>query len=298
MSRSDSYLDPKLLSQLANLELVARCVVEGFFAGLHASPFRGLSTEYSNHRDYTIGDETRFVDWKVYGRTDRLYIKQFYRESNTPVYLMLDSSASMGLAAAGEISKLQYGSYLGAAFSHLALKQADCVGLILFDHTIRSYLAPATKRSHLFSLLSLLERNEPEGVTDLRSVMHSASQLMHQRGVVILISDLIEDDSAVMHALARLKHQGHDVLVLHVLDARERLLDFNGPVVLEDLESDVRMEVDAPTVAGAYRTRVQAYLHHIKQAALGLRADYVLCDTSNPLDRVMAAVMNQRRRRL
>ncbi len=294
--KTRNYLDPVFLSRLTNLELVARCMVEGFFSGIHPSPFHGFSVEYSDHREYVVGDELKFVDWKVYGRTDKLYIKQFQQETNTTVYLLLDSSLSMAFQDAGAVSKLDYASYLAAALTHMMLKQSDSVSLLCFSDRVLNRVPASSRRTQLNAVLAGLQANRAQGRTRLADILHQMAELAKRRGLIILLSDLLDDQQDIFDGLAHLKYLEHDVLVFQILDHQELMLDFNGAIQFEDMESADKIRVNAPSLRAAYQHRVQVFLDKI-QKTLGSRAmAYCLCDTSLPMDRAMMAYLAQRRR--
>ena len=211
MSSNREYLDPIFLSKLANMELVARSAVEGFFAGMHPSPFHGFSVEYSDHRQYHSGDELKFVDWKVFGRSDKLYIKRFQQETNTTVYILLDNSKSMSFAGKGSVSKSRYGSFLAAALSYLMLSQGDSTSLILFADKLVKKIPAQSKRTHLNVILAALQYNEPAGQTNLANVLHAIAETSKSRGIVVLISDLLDDEGSIFKGLSHLKFLRHDV---------------------------------------------------------------------------------------
>ena len=291
-----NYLDPVFLSRLTNLELVARCMVEGFFSGVHPSPFHGFSVEYSDHREYVVGDELKFVDWKVYGRTDKLYIKQYQQETNTTVYLLLDASKSMAFRGAGAVSKLDYASYLAAALTHMMLRQADSVALLCFADRILNHVPASSRRTQLHAVLAGLQANRPQGRTRLADVLHRVAELAKRRGLIILLSDLLDDQQDILDGLAHLKYLEHDVLVFQILDPLELNLDYDGAIQFEDMESSDKVRVNAPAIRAAYQDRVQTFLDDI-QKTLGNRAmEYCLCDTSLPMDRAMIAYLARRRR--
>jgi len=199
------YLDPIFLSKLANMELVARCAVEGFFSGLHPSPFQGFSVEYSDHREYYPGDEVKFVDWKIFARTDRLCIKRFHQETNTCVYILLDVSKSMAFAGGQAVRKVDYASFLAAALSYLMLKQGDSTALVQFAERITAQIPPASKRTHLNVILTALQRARVGGRTNLAGVLHTVAETTKRRGLIILISDLLDDEGDISQGLTHLK---------------------------------------------------------------------------------------------
>ncbi|NLX07686.1 MAG: DUF58 domain-containing protein [Phycisphaerae bacterium] len=295
-SEQTKYLDPKVLSKLGNMELVARCAVEGLFSGLHPSPFHGFSVEYSDHRAYQPGDELKFLDWKVFGRSDKLYIKQFQQETNLFVYLLLDSSLSMSFRGGGSVSKLDYGSYLAAALSYLMLGQGDCVGLTTFAEKVRSRVPPRSRRTHLNVILTALGQNRPEGRTRLADVLHTLAEMSHRRGLVILISDLLDDQDEIGKGLAHLKYLNHDVIIFHTLDPQERFLDYEGLIEFVDVESRDRLRTFPASLKDEYRRRVQEFIDHVAQTAGKSAIDYCLLDTSEPLDKALMTYLGKRKR--
>jgi len=296
MKQSRKYLDPVFLSKLANMDLVARCAVEGFFAGLHPSPFHGFSVEYSDHREYHAGDELKFVDWKVFGRSDKLYIKQFQQETNTTVYILLDSSKSMSFAGDGKVSKMDYGSFLAAALSYLMLSQSDSTSLILFAERVVKYVPASSRRTHLNTILAALQYNRPEGQTNLAGVLHTIAETTKRRGIVILISDLLDDEGDIYKGLAHLKFLRHDVIVFHTMDHQELNLDYEGLIQFEDLESKARIRTFPQSLRDGYRMRVAEFLDDIEKTTGNTGIDYCLLDTSEPLDRALVAYLVKRKR--
>ncbi|MBP8304626.1 MAG: DUF58 domain-containing protein [Phycisphaerae bacterium] len=298
MDEARKYLDPAFLGRLANLDLVARCAVEGLFAGVHPSAFHGLSVEYSDHRQYHPGDEIRFIDWKVFGRTDKLTIKQFLQQTNSTVHLLLDSSRSMGFASAGQVTKLDYGSFLAAALTLLLLRQADCPSLILFAERIRRQIPPQSRSSQLGAVLHALQANRPAGRTRLADVLHTVAEMSWRRGLVVLISDLIDDEQDILDGLAHLAFLRHDVIVFQVLDRQELLLEYDEPLEFRDMESADRVRAFPAAIRGDYQRQVQAYLREVRTTLGNRGIDYCLCDTAEPLDRALLAFLARRKRTL
>lgn len=291
-----SFVDPVALGKLGNMELVAKCAVEGFFTGLHPSPFHGFSVEYSDHRSYRPGDELRYLDWKAYGRSNRLYVKQFQQETNVNVYLLLDTSRSMAFGDRGAVTKLEYGSFLTASLAYLMLKQCDSVGLATFDEALRAWVPPRSRSTHLHVLLNTLQEARPQRQTRLADVLHTLAERSHRRGMVILISDLLDDVDDIKVGLSHLKYLKHDVIVFQVLDRQELALDFDGMVQFEDLETRRTVRVHPQAIQRRYRENVQAFLEEIRSTAGVHDIDYVLMNTSEPLDRALLAYLARRRR--
>jgi uncharacterized protein (DUF58 family) len=292
------YLDPVFLSKLANMELVARCAVEGFFSGLHPSPFQGFSVEYSDHREYHAGDEVKFVDWKIFARTDRLCIKRFHQETNTTVYILLDVSRSMSFSGGGSTRKIDYACFLAAALSYLMLKQGDSTSLVLFAEKVLSQVPPASRRTHLHAILRALDRSTTAGRTNLAAVLHTVADTTKRRGLVILLSDLLDDEGDVFRGLAHLKFLKHDVIVFHIMDPQEIKLDYEGLVQFEDLETGDKVRTFPQSIRSGYQQRVAEFLDNIKRTLGKSNIDYCLLETSEPLDRALIAYLVKRRRRM
>jgi len=290
------YLDPIFLSKLANMELVARCAVEGFFSGLHPSPFQGFSVEYSDHREYYPGDEVKFVDWKIFARTDRLCIKRFHQETNTCVYILLDVSKSMAFAGGQAVRKVDYASFLAAALSYLMLKQGDSTALVQFAERIRTQIPPASKRTHLNAILTALQRSSVGGRTNLAGVLHTVAETTKRRGLIILISDLLDDQGDISRGLAHLKFLKHDVIVFHVLDHQELELDYEGLIEFEDMESKDKVRAFPQSIRSGYQQRVGEFLDDVRKTLGKNDIDYCQLDTSEPLDRALIAYLVKRRR--
>jgi uncharacterized protein (DUF58 family) len=296
MAVNREYLDPIFLSKLANMELVARCAVEGFFSGLHPSPFHGFSVEYSDHRQYHPGDELKFVDWKVFGRSDKLYIKRFQQETNTTVYILLDNSKSMSFSGKRSVSKSEYGSYLAAALSYLMLSQGDSTSLVLFAESIQKKIPPRSRRTHLNIILKTLQNNKPSGRTNLASVLHTLAETSNRRGLVILISDLLDDEDSIFKGISHLKFLQHDVILFQIMDHQEINLDYEGLIQFEDMESSDKIRTFPQSVKQTYRRRVAEFLDEIEKTAGRSNIDYCFIDTSEPLDRALIAYLAKRKR--
>lgn len=295
MPAARKYLDPVVLSKLANMELVARCAVEGFYAGLHPSPFHGFSVEYSDHRAYQPGDELKYLDWKMFGRSDKLYVKQFLQETNLSAYILLDSSRSMSFASDRVVSKTDYGSFLCAGLAYLMLGQGDRVGLTLFSDRITRWIPPRSTQTHLNIILAALQHNKSGGKTRIADVLHTIAGMIHRRGLVILISDLIDDIEEVYKGLAHLKYLRHDAIIFHTLDRQELDLNYEGLIEFQDVESRDRIRTFPQSVRESYRKRVRQFVDDVARTAGLSGIDYCLLDTSEPLDRALLAYLAKRR---
>ena len=296
VAQAQKYLDPVALSRLGNMELIARCAVEGFFSGLHPSPFHGFSVEYSDHRAYRPGDELKFLDWKAFGRSDKLYIKRFQQETNVSAYILLDSSNSMSFTGENGLSKLDYGSFLAAALAYLMLGQSDSVALTLFGDKVHEYIPPRSRRTHLNLILSALQKNPPSGQTNLPGVLHHMAERTQRRGLVILISDLLDDTEALYNGLAHLKYLHHDIIIFHLLDHQELHLDYEGLVEFRDLESNDRLRTFPESLRQEYRSRVRQFVEELERSSGQRDIDYCLIDTSEPLNRALLSYLAKRRK--
>ena len=285
MNRSlyKEYLKPEILSKINNLELRAKLVVEGFITGLHKSPFHGFSVEFSQHRPYNPGDSLRYLDWKVYGRTDRYYIKQYEEETNLKSFILLDISNSMRYTSTST-SKLLYGKYLAAALAYLMLLQRDAVGLVLFDQQLRKLLPPRSATSYLQPLLSELEKCEPGHDTNVGFVLHNLAERIKRRGLIILISDLLDEPAHVISGLRHFRHNKNEVLVFHVLDPKELNFDFQGDVLFEDLETSERIRTFPWYIKRDYQKKVREFIAYLKSQCREDQIDYQLIETDTTLD--------------
>ena len=239
MNHSDavpSYLDPETLSRVARLDLVARLVVEGFITGLHRSPYHGFSVEFSEHRAYMPGDPLRDLDWKAYAKSDRLYVKQYEEETNLKAYILCDVSGSMDFCAGAPMSKYRYATCLSAALAYLMLRQRDAVGLMLFRDAVESYVPPRSVQSHLQTLLKEIDRIQPESDTHMAPAFHDLAERIGRRGLIVVLSDLLDDPQEVLRGLRHFRHRGHEVVVFHLLDPRELDLEFDRETRFFDLE--------------------------------------------------------------
>ncbi|HSJ30998.1 MAG TPA: DUF58 domain-containing protein [Longimicrobiales bacterium] len=291
-------LTPRELAALGGLEFVARQVVEGFIAGLHRSPHRGFSVEFAEHRMYQPGDDLRYIDWRMYGRSDRYYIKQFEEETNLRSYLLVDASASMSWTSAEGVlpTKLWYAKQLAASLALMLVRQGDAVGLLAFDSAIRSHIAPRGGRRHWHELLRTLEPVTASGRTDPGSALRDLAGRLRRRGLVILISDLLVDPDATRLALRFLRHRGHEVLVFHLLDPGERELPGVGEVRFVDPETDEELPVSAADVRQEYREAVEHALAEWRRDLAPQGIDYVLVGTDEPMAHALRAYLHKRER--
>ncbi len=290
------FLKPDVVSKLSGMEMRARLVVEGFIAGLHKSPYHGFSVEFAEHRQYMPGDPLKNVDWKVYAKTDRFFIKEFEEETNLKAYLLIDTSGSMGYGSQSP-NKLEYGCYLSAALSYLMLKQRDSVGLVLFDEKIKKYIPPKSAlRSHLHVILQELDKLQPSLTTNISSALHEMAERIKRRGLIILISDLFDDPDKVLNGLKHFRHKKHEVIVFHVLDPKERTFAFPELAVFKDLETDEELMTSPWQIRKEYEERFKALVTKYTLQCRESLIDYVLLDTSIPFDYALFSYLSKRQR--
>ena len=281
-----THFDPKVLAKLKNLQLRARFVVDGVMVGIHPSQAKGLSAEFEEHREYSPGDDLRRIDWKVYGKFDRYSIKECREATNLKATLLLDTSSSMGYASDGW-SKFDYGATLTASLAYLMLKQQDAVGLITFSEKIEKIIPPKAVHGYLFSILKELEGKKPEGRTRAGPVLQELAGSLKRRGLVILISDLLDEPGEVLKGLKQLRSRGSDVLVFHLLDRDELEFPFEEPSLFIDLEEDEKLLTDPKTIRSAYLKTLRALLEEYRKSCAASLIDYALFDTSVGLDRAL-----------
>ena len=277
-------IDPKALVKLGRLELIARRVVEGFVSGKHRSPYKGFSVEFAEHREYTPGDDLRHLDWRVYARSDRYYIKQYEEETNLRAYLLLDASGSMKYEG-DSISKFRYAQFVAATLSHLMLHQQDAVGLVTFDDEMRRYIPPRSRPSHLRVLLEEMEQTQPGGETSLSNVLHYVAERIRRRGLVILISDCFDDVDALVSGLHHFRHRKHEVILMHVMAREELTFPFRKWSQFRCLEMpSLRLMLDPASVRDEYLRRITTFLSELKRRCGEMEIDYVQLDTATPYD--------------
>ena len=294
---AEQYLKPEVIRQIARLDLRAQFIVKGFLQGLHASPFHGFSVEFSEHRKYTAGDNPQDIDWLVYAKTDKYYIKKFEAETNITGYLVMDLSRSMAYTYRQELTKFEYSICLAAALCYLMVHQQDPVGLITFDEKIRSSLPPRSKRTQIGTVLSLLSKLQPAGHTEIaKSLIQIAAMLKH-RSLVMLFSDLLADPDPIIKALHRLRHGGHDVILFHVLDEAEVRFPFDGVVEFEEPESHDKLQVDAGGFRADYLAEIAKFRERYRRECFQSGIDYVALDTSMPFDKALVEYLVNRRTR-
>jgi len=287
------YLDPEIVGKLKGMELKARMVVEGFIAGLHKSPYHGFSVEFAEHRQYMPGDNIRDVDWKVFAKSDRYYIKEYEEETNLKAYLLLDRSASMKYAS-GSTTKIDYAITLAAALSFMMLKQRDAVGLVTFDEQIRRYIPPRSKSGHLHILLQELANQAPSDRTDIASALHQMAERINRRGLIILFSDLLDDPVEIVSGLKHFRYKNHEMIVFHILDPRERDFAFPQEAVFKDLETGEEITTLPWQIRKHYAAVSREMSDYLARECRQSRVDYYPIDTSVPFDRALYAFLAKR----
>jgi uncharacterized protein (DUF58 family) len=293
------YFAPQTLVKLQGLQLRARRIVEGYLAGLHRSPFHGHSIEFAEHREYAPGDDLRYVDWKVFARTDKYYVKQYEDETNLICYLVMDVSASMqyrGPNAA--LSKLEYAQCVAAALAWLVLQQQDAISLVTFDDRIRAHLPPSNSAPHLKHVLQVLETSAPSAATRAGAILHELAGTISKRGVFILISDLLDNLDSLVTGLRHLRHQRHDVVVLHVLDAAEIDFPFRRPMLFRGLETATTLVADPASLRRTYLTELQKHIDAVQHFCRESEIDYRLARTDQPFDVTLSSFLSSRMSRV
>ena len=290
------YLQPDVVAKLVNMELVARLVVEGFITGLHKSPYHGFSVEFAEHRQYMPGDDVKRLDWKIFGKTDRYYIKQFEEETNLKSYIILDTSRSMAFSSEGRMSKLDYASYITAALAQLMVQQRDAVGLTLYDEKIQTHMPPHATKAYLREILRQLENAKPGNKTGTANSLHEIAERIKRRGLVIILSDLFDKPNEVMNALRHFRHKKNEVIVMQVLDPLERSFAFGRDAVFKDLETSEELMTQPWHIQKAYQESMKKFLDDYKRGCRENNIDYVLLDTATLFDVALFEYLHKRQR--
>jgi uncharacterized protein (DUF58 family) len=289
------YLDPEGLSRLKNLSLAARLVVEGFFSGMHKSPHKGFSIEFAEHREYTPGIDPKHIDWRVFGRRDKLYVKQYEEETSLRCYLLLDRSASMGYKSdAAKLTKLEYASFLAASLAYLMAFQHDTVGLITYDTGVRDRIPPRQGPAHLRVLLEKLEDTAPGGETSLSETFHQLAESIKRRALVVVISDLFDDPDELVGALKHFRHKKHEVIVLHTLDPAEVTFPFDDVTQIEDLETAREVISDPRAFRKSYLEELARFLDTIRGGCRSCQIDYAQAETNQRFDTFLGTYLARR----
>ena len=293
----EKYLKPSVINQIKRLDLRAQLVVKGFLHGLHASPFHGFSVEFREQRKYSQGDDLKDIDWQVYAKTDKYYVKKFESETNITGFLALDLSHSMGYTYQQELTKFDYSICLAASLAYLMISQQDPVGLITFNDRIRQSLPPKSKRTQLGNLLSLLSNLEPDGTTDFKHSIGQMISMFKNKSLVMIFSDFLVDEAETLDALYRLKHAGHDVILFHVLDEAEVNFPFKGVFKMRDPETDEELKIDAEGHRKGYLAQIAAFRDDLAKNCSRVGIDYVPIDTSMQFDKALIEYLHSRRAR-
>ena len=297
MTSAEQYLKPEVIRNIARLDLRARFIVEGLLSGLHASPFQGFSVEFSEHRRYEPGDDPRDIDWQVYARTDRIYIKRYQAETNITGYLLMDLSRSTGYTWRQNLTKFDYAICLAAAISYLMIHQQDPVGLLTFDEELRASLPARSRRSHLADILAVLQQCKPSGSSLIAENLRRAASMIRHRSLMMIMSDLLDDPDEILQAVRALRFRGHDVILFHILDEAEVTFPFTGSVDLLEPESDDNEIVDASSVRADYLQALDDLRTQYRTTCQSIGADYVPLDTSMPFDTALVEYLSQRQAR-
>jgi uncharacterized protein (DUF58 family) len=288
------YLEPEALARVKNLSMVARGVVEGSMTGLHASPYKGFSVEFAEHREYTAGDDPRHLDYKMLARTERLYIKQYEEETNMRVQILLDTSGSMSYSHAAKITKYDYGAYLTAILSYMMTRQQDSVGLTTFDTEIRLDMPARSSPRHFNEMMHQLEGIKPGNETGIAETLHKLANRFKKRCLIVLISDLYDEPEAVMRALHHFRHRRHEVIVFQVFDKAEIDFPFRETTAFHDLETNERIQIDPAYVRDVYIEQIEQFIESYRRGCAESHIDYVMTDTTTPYDFMLSRYLTKR----
>ena len=293
----NTYLNPNVINQIDNLYLKAKMIVEGYMSGLHKSPYHGFSIEFSEHRAYGIGDEVKNIDWKLWSKTDKYYIKRFEEETNLLAHIFLDSSKSMNFSSIN-ISKFEYSKMIVAILSYLMMQQKDAAGLVVFDSEIKSTIPPKNNKSHLNTILSIIENTKIGNDTNISKILHLGAEKIKKRGLVILISDLLDEPNKVIDSLKHFKYNNNEVLVFHILDPKEISLDYNERTIFEDLETNQTIETEPWQINQSYEKEMKDLIKYYKTECAINKIDYNLLITNQKLEWALSQFLNKRKKLL
>ena len=293
--KKNQYLSNESISKLDNLQIKAKKVVEGFIVGLHKSPYHGFSVEFSDHRSYGPGDEIRHIDWKLWGKTDRFFVKRYEEETNLKAHIIIDQSGSMGYSS-HDINKLEYAKILAASFSYMLIKNQDAVGLYMFDSKIKKIISPRSTKGHLNLLLSQMEKIQANNETNIAQALHECAEKTHKKGLVILISDLMDDQEKILMGLKHFLYKGHEVIVFHILDPKEITFDFKERIRFRDLESKAEIITDPRLLKKSYQKNFKTFMDFYKKNCGKHRIDYIPISTDQPLDTALTEYLVKRKK--
>ena len=295
MDSSSRFLDPTTLSKLKGLELKARMIVEGSVAGMHKSPFHGFSVEFAEHREYVPGDDLRYVDWKVFGKSDRVYLKQYEEETNFACHLLVDTSESMNYKSEqAPYSKREYSQYVAAALAYLIIHQQDAVGLATFDSAVNQLIRPGSTAAHLRQLCHQLENSSSRGESAIGPIFHDLAERIQRRGLVVILSDFFDDPIAMMRGLKHFRHRRHDVVLMQIIDPVEQDFPFVDPTLFQGLENQGEQLTDPRALRAAYQREFEAFLKSIRSGARDFNMDYLLLRTDQPLETALHGFLSRR----
>lgn len=288
------YLDPKTLTKISNLDLKARLIVEGYISGKHKSPFHGFSVEFAEHREYSAGDDFKHLDWKVWAKSDRYYIKQYEEETNLRSFILMDTSESMKYASPGSISKLEYASYIAASLSYLLIRNQDSVGMVLFDNKIKKFIPASASPAHLRLLLHELTQIVPEQKTDTGLIFHELAERIKRKGLIVILSDLFDDPMKLMSGLQHFRYLSHEVIVFQILDDFEQRFPFDTMTQFEGLEGWEDLICDPRALRKGYLEEYKEFTDKMKRGCRNNKIDFVPISTHQPLDVVLSAYLATR----
>lgn len=294
MENYTKYLQPQTLASLEGLDLQARMIVEGYVAGLHKSPYHGFSVEFAEHREYAQGDDIRHVDWKVWSKTDKYYLKQYEQETNLLAYLLIDTSESMAYASGDNVPKLMYAQWIAASLAYMIIQQQDSVGLATFDDQVRRYLRPSGQPSHLKELFHVMDTQPARHKSDMSVIFHDLAERIKRRGVVVVLSDLFDEPARVLSGLRHFRHKRHDVIVFHVLDPEELDFDFRQATLFKGLEGAGEVLADPYALRRAYQAEISAFISELRKGCQMGNIDYVLLRTDESLDLALSSYLAHR----
>jgi uncharacterized protein (DUF58 family) len=291
------FLDPAVLASISSLDLVAKTVVDGFVAGLHRSPKFGFSQEFAEYQQYVQGDDLRHIDWNVFARTERLYLKRFKGETNMQLLILLDASASMTYGS-GSIRKLDYARYLAASLAYMSSQQRDATGLIVFDQDVSNYIPPSTRQGQLMRILHAIEKANGGSRTDFSKPFIHFQEFLKRRGIVVVMSDFYEQPEQIVKVVEPLRYRGNEVVLFHILDPNELAPKFRDPVLLQDMEHDTAMEVSPDYARNEYKVKIDEHMHLLSEKARAAGLDYFFMNTAKPLDEGLRNFLAIRQRRM
>lgn len=294
-ARADSsrFLDPDSLRQLQHLTVTSRALVEGAMTGSHRSPYKGLSTEFADHRQYVKGDDLKRLDWRVYARTERYCIKRYEENTNLKAYILVDCSASMGYRS-GDMTKYDYACHLAAGLAYVVIKQSDSAGMVVFGERIEEYYPPRSSLTHLRAMLDALGRHRPQKGTKTATALHGMAELIKRRGLIIVISDLLDDPEGVIKGLAHFRQKRHDVIVFHTLDDDELNFPFEKVATFRDMESNEKVRISPRDMKNDYSAELDAFISQYKRACFENNIDYVTINTRTPHPTFLSAYLSRR----